>query len=124
MFALRKAVVGTGRLCTSQARAMSQVFARTTTFVLAKPAQKPEMDAILKEYLESTTYKMEGSVGADRYYCGGQHTYRVNTFWNSLESLKASNDDELLQAAYAQALPFVKDGADGMHTQLFMYDKF
>lgn len=63
MFTLRNAAANVARMGTRQVRTMSQMFARTTTFILAKPEQKPEMDAILKEYLESTTYKMEGNAG-------------------------------------------------------------
>ena len=95
-----------------------------TSFTLKNKADKEPVDAIVDDVLKNATSKMAGFVGSDRYFCGGEFTYRLTTHWQTVADAEASTvGSEYYDANIKKVVPYVKGGAKKIHTQLFMYDK-
>jgi|EP01047_Picozoa_sp_COSAG01_P067264 hypothetical protein len=95
-----------------------------TSFTLKNKADKEPVDEILRDILKNATSTLRGYVGADRYFCGGEFTYRVITHWETVADAEASTvGSEYYDTHVKKVIPFVQGGAQKIHTQLFMYDK-
>mmetsp|Transcript_104787 Transcript_104787/g.146063 ORF Transcript_104787/g.146063 Transcript_104787/m.146063 type:complete len:128 (-) Transcript_104787:38-421(-) len=108
----------------TQSRAMSaQHFSCMTTGTLKDASLKDAADAAVKDLKENVLTKTEGFVAAERHYCGGQQTFRLVTVWDSIDTLKAHGSADGYESGVAQLSGHFVGGEDGVHTQLFYYNK-